>query len=111
MSLFPEVQKIAQAEIDALTKSSRLPTLEDRTNLPYVDAIVKETLRWNPVVPLGKLLLIIPVIFLTLTLSGVPHVPTQDDVFGDVLIPKGAAVLPNVWYGAFVYPGRLAVDL
>ena len=54
MMLYPDVQKRAQAEIDAVVGTQRLPTLEDRPGLPYVNALVKEALRWNPVVPMGS---------------------------------------------------------
>jgi len=53
--MYPEVQRKAQAEIDRFIESDRLPTLADQPSLPYVDALVKEVLRWNPVTPLGKL--------------------------------------------------------
>ena len=54
MLLYPEVQAKAQAEIDSVIGSGRLPDFDDRATLPYVDAILHELLRWNPVVPLGK---------------------------------------------------------
>jgi cytochrome P450 len=53
MTLYPEAQEKARAEIDAVVGSDRLPTFEDRPNLPYVDALVKEVFRWQPVIPLG----------------------------------------------------------
>lgn len=49
----PHVWKRAQVEIDAMIGTGRLPEFDDRQNLPYIDAIVRETLRWRPVVPLG----------------------------------------------------------
>ena len=55
MTLYPQVQKLAQAEIDSVIGSDRLPTSEDRARLPYVNAVIKEVLRWNPVAPLGKI--------------------------------------------------------
>lgn len=55
MVLYPEVQARAQAEIDRVIGSGRLPTFDDRASLPYLDAIFVELLRWSPVVPLGKL--------------------------------------------------------
>jgi cytochrome P450 len=54
MVLFPEVQEKAQAEIDAVVGKDRLPTFGDRDALPYIEAIICETMRWNPPVPLGK---------------------------------------------------------
>jgi hypothetical protein len=54
--LHPEIQTIAQKELDAVTRRERLPTFEDRSRLPFVDAICKEILRWRPVVPMGELL-------------------------------------------------------
>ena len=53
MVLFPEAQRMAQAEIDRVIGPDRLPSLADRENLPYVDALVKEVFRFNPVAPLG----------------------------------------------------------
>jgi len=53
MILFPEVQEKAQAEIDSVVGKDRLPTFDDRDALPYIEAIICETLRWNPPVPLG----------------------------------------------------------
>ena len=57
MALYPEVQKKAQAEIDAVVGPNRLPEFHDRPSLPYINAIVKELSRWNLVLPLGKPLL------------------------------------------------------
>ena len=56
MTLHPEIQIRAQAEIDAVVGDTwqRMPSLSDRAKLPYVSAIVLELLRWNPAVPLGQ---------------------------------------------------------
>ena len=54
--LRPEVQTMAQKELDGVTMRERLPTFEDRSKLPFVDAICKEVTRWKPVVPLSELL-------------------------------------------------------
>ncbi|KAN0084464.1 Cytochrome P450 [Tylopilus felleus] len=78
--LNPEAQVKAQAQIDALLCNTRLPTLEDRPSLPFIDAIVRETLRYNPVTPLS-----------------VPHVATDDDVYNGFHIPKGSVLLANLW--------------
>ncbi|KAK0446235.1 cytochrome P450 [Armillaria borealis] len=51
--LYPEVQAKAQAELDAVVGPTRLPNFDDRPQLPYIDAILLEALRWNPVVPMG----------------------------------------------------------
>lgn len=53
MILFPEVKKKAQKEIDNVIGIDRLPNLEDRARLPYVDRVVQEVLRWLPVTPIG----------------------------------------------------------
>lgn len=81
MMLHPEVQRKAQEEIDRVVGTERLPGVADREKLPYIDAIVKEVLRWNPVAPMG-----------------LPHMTTEDDVCEGYLIPKGALLLPNIWY-------------
>ncbi|KAH7931262.1 cytochrome P450 [Leucogyrophana mollusca] len=81
MTLFPEIQKKAQAEIDAVIGTDRLPTFADRDSMPYVDALAKEVLRWNVVVPLA-----------------VPHRVTEDDVHDGYYIPKGSLIMPNIWF-------------
>jgi len=53
MALYPEVQKKAQLEINAVIGNDRLPDFRDRDALPYTNAIVKEAMRWQPVTPLG----------------------------------------------------------
>jgi hypothetical protein len=46
MTLNPEIQAQAQAEIDSVLKG-RLPTIGDQNELPYTNAIALETLRWG----------------------------------------------------------------
>ena len=55
MALFPEVQRTAQTEIDTVLGPDALPTFADRDKLPYVNAVIKEVYRWNPVAPLCAL--------------------------------------------------------
>ncbi|KAG2087118.1 cytochrome P450 [Suillus discolor] len=80
MVLYPDVQKRAQAEIDSVVGRERLPTFEDRASLPYIEAVVRETFRWQPVAPLG-----------------VPHATSSDDVYNGYFIPKGTIVTYNTW--------------
>ena len=49
----PRIWKRAQTEIDAFVGTNRLPEFDDRSSLSYVDAIVRETMRWQPPGPLG----------------------------------------------------------
>lgn len=81
MSVYPEVQKRAQKEIDEVIGQSRLPRLEDRPNLPYINAIIKESLRWLPSVPLG-----------------IPHAAQEDGELHGFHIPKGAILVPSTWW-------------
>ena len=52
MVLFPEVQKKAQAQIEAVC-GDRLPEMEDSEKLPYIRCVMKETFRWLPAAVLG----------------------------------------------------------
>ena len=56
MTLYPDVQRKAQAEIDQIVGNSRLPDFSDEGALPYVQAVLKEALRWRPAGPLGGFL-------------------------------------------------------
>ncbi|EAU84014.2 cytochrome P450 [Coprinopsis cinerea okayama7 len=80
LCLFPEVHKKAQVEIDAVVGNDRLPTFEDRQNLPYINALVSEVLRWHAVTP-----------------TSVPHRVLEDDIHNGYFIPKGSLVIANVW--------------
>ena len=53
LTLYPEVQKRAQAELDSVVSRDRLPTFDDRLRLPYIEALCKEVLRWKMVTPMG----------------------------------------------------------
>jgi cytochrome P450 len=53
MMLYPDVQAKAQAELDAVVGSDRLPDYSDRGDLPYVNSVILETLRWKVVIPMG----------------------------------------------------------
>jgi cytochrome P450 len=53
MALYPDVQRKAQAELDAVIGPNRLPNYDDQESLPYINAMVKETMRWQLVAPIG----------------------------------------------------------
>ena len=52
MVVHPALQVKAQVEIDAVVGKDRLPTMDDRPLLPFIDAIYREILRYNPIAPL-----------------------------------------------------------
>ncbi|KAH9851712.1 cytochrome P450 [Lenzites betulinus] len=79
LALYPEVQKKAQAELDAVVGPDRLPDYNDRDKLVYVNAIIKETLRWHNVLPM------------------ITHRTVEDDEFRGCFIPAGTTILVNVW--------------
>jgi len=102
MVLYPDVQRRAQAEIDLVIGRDQLPTFEDRASLPYIDAVLRETLRWEPVVPLGNLLHWVISQFLK-ALIGLPHATTSDDIYDGYFIPKGLLCLFNEEVGLMSY--------
>jgi cytochrome P450 len=54
MVQYPDIQARAQEEIDNVTHGERLPNITDRDSMPYMQRIVQEVLRWQPVLPLGS---------------------------------------------------------
>ncbi|KAF8670832.1 Heavy metal translocatin [Rhizoctonia solani] len=55
MTLYPDVQAKAQSEIATYLQAhsdKRFITMDDKPHLPYVSALVRETLRWHPVLTL-----------------------------------------------------------
>ncbi|KAK0469621.1 cytochrome P450, partial [Desarmillaria tabescens] len=95
--LYPEVQAKAQAELDAVVGSTRLPNFNDRPQLPYIDAILLEALRWNPVVPMG-----------------VAHRSLNADVYKGYYIPAGMSQMRSpclaILHDEKVYPNPLIFD-
>lgn len=81
MSVFPDVQRRAQQEIDEVVGRSRLPRHQDRAGLPYVNAVVRESLRWLPSAPLG-----------------VPHAAQADGEVRGFRVPRGAVLMHSTWW-------------
>lgn len=97
MLLYPHELKKAQDEIDRVLGRNRLPNIDDRPSLPYLECVLKEVVRWafwafsfviwvtnqvhrmNPMVPLGM-----------------PHRLMEDDFYRDFYIPEGTNVLANI---------------
>jgi len=52
--MYPEVQSKAFEEIDRVVGHNQLPTLADLEDLPYIEALWKETLRWSPPLPTSE---------------------------------------------------------
>ncbi|KIJ53134.1 hypothetical protein M422DRAFT_155512, partial [Sphaerobolus stellatus SS14] len=77
---YPDWISKAQSEIDAIVGSDRMPTFKDRPLLPYVTAIVQETLRWRPAARFGM-----------------PHQSIVDDIVDKYFIPKGSVVFFVPW--------------
>jgi cytochrome P450 len=57
MLIYPDVQAKAQAEVDRVVGKNRLPELDDAADMPYVQGLANECLRWLPVLPMCTLLL------------------------------------------------------
>ena len=81
MTLYPEIQKRAQDEIDRVVGRDRLPTFEDRAELPFLECIMRELYRWNPAAPMA-----------------VTHRLMKDDEYEGHFIPGGTTVIPNIWF-------------
>ncbi|KAK5034186.1 hypothetical protein LTS07_003106 [Exophiala sideris] len=80
MLLHPEVQAKGREAIDRAVDDSRLPTFEDLPNANYINQIVKEVMRWRPVITLG-----------------IPHANTTEDEYAGYYIPKDSIVYGNIW--------------
>ncbi|KAJ2919890.1 hypothetical protein MD484_g619, partial [Candolleomyces efflorescens] len=81
---YPQVMKKAQEELDRVVGRDRLPEYDDTSSLPYLQALIKETMRrvcsWRPITP-----------------TGVPHSVIVDDTYEGKLIPAGTTIMPNIF--------------
>jgi len=73
-------------ELDRVIGSDRLPTWEDRDQLPYLNAVICELMRWKHFAPFG-----------------LPHMTLEDTTCGGYNIPQGAQVLVN-FHASFMDP-------
>ncbi|KAF9072171.1 cytochrome P450 [Rhodocollybia butyracea] len=78
--LNPDILKKGQAAVDVVVGRDRLPNLDDKGSIPYIDALVMEGLRWRPVVPLGM-----------------PHSTSQENIYRGYHIPANTIVIGNAW--------------
>ncbi|XP_029905553.1 cytochrome P450 2J2-like [Myripristis murdjan] len=79
MAKYPEIQEKVQAEIDRVIGQSRQPSMMDRANLPYTDAVIHEVQRIGNIVPLS-----------------LPHSTNKNIQLGDYTVPKGVVIIPNL---------------
>ncbi|XP_062280781.1 cytochrome P450 2J4-like [Scomber scombrus] len=73
----PDIQEKVQAEIDSVIGQIRQPTMADRPNLPYTDAVIHEIQRMGNIVPLNGL-----------------RMAAKDTTLGGYFIPKGTSLMP-----------------
>uniref|UniRef100_A0A3Q1HK00 Uncharacterized protein n=1 Tax=Anabas testudineus TaxID=64144 RepID=A0A3Q1HK00_ANATE len=79
MAKYPEIQEKVQAEIDRVIGQSRQPSMGDRANMPYTDAVIHEIQRMGNIVPLS-----------------LPHITSKELRLGGYVIPKGITIIPNL---------------
>nr|XP_020831633.1 cytochrome P450 2C26-like isoform X2 [Phascolarctos cinereus] len=73
----PEVQAKIQEEIDHVIGRNRVPSIKDRQDMPYMDAVVHEVQRFIDLLPLN-----------------LPHAVNRDIHFQQYVLPKGTTVFP-----------------
>ncbi|XP_067650308.1 cytochrome P450 2J4-like [Haliotis asinina] len=82
LAINPDVQDRAVALMKSVVPVDRMPTLADKPQLPYIEAIVMEVLRIAPPVPLG-----------------IPHTSLQHTIsMESYTLPKGTMALCNIWH-------------
>ncbi|XP_025896494.1 cytochrome P450 2J2-like [Nothoprocta perdicaria] len=79
MAAYPDIQARVQAEIDAVVGQTRQPGLDDRTSLPYTNAVVHELQRFSNVIP-----------------GSVPRLTTRDTLLRGFFVPKGTVLITNL---------------
>ncbi|XP_071498195.1 steroid 17-alpha-hydroxylase/17,20 lyase-like [Diadema antillarum] len=81
MAAFPKKQAKAQEELERVISSQgKKLLLENKAQLPYLQAVINEVLRYS-----------------SLSLLGIPHAAAQDTEINGYFIPKGTQVMANFW--------------
>jgi len=84
-----DVQKRFQREIDDVVSTDRLPSLGDKSRLPYTDAVILEVMRRHTVVPLY-----------------IPHATLRDTEVLGYYVPKGSMVINELRMFSTLIAGR-----
>ncbi|KAF4289280.1 hypothetical protein KXX33_003362 [Aspergillus fumigatus] len=79
LAMFPEAQARAHEEVTRILGDGRMATLADEPQMPYIKAVIKETLRLCPVAT-----------------TGLRRMADGDVKYRDYVIPKGTILLANL---------------
>ncbi|EJD35338.1 cytochrome P450 [Auricularia subglabra TFB-10046 SS5] len=93
----PDVQLKGQREIDAVLGATRLPALDDRQRLPYVEAVMKECMRECAAEFLVTHRLICAPGYNTIGPLALGHSLRREDKYDGYTLPKGSTVYMNLW--------------
>ena len=98
MLLHPEVQEKLHEEIDQVVGQDRLPTFDDHINLPYLHAVRKEGMRWQPPGPIGRILIVTLKLRTDATAAlGIPHKCKNEDTYKGYVFPANTVFIINLW--------------
>ncbi|KAE9390448.1 cytochrome P450 [Gymnopus androsaceus JB14] len=118
MVKYPGYQKKAQQELDRVVGSNRLPEFDDKSSLPYIQAILNEVLRYesesaltcqsqpgvqkyclggSPSIPWVRIHICLFFFCVEVPLTVMAHLSTEEDIYRGYRIPKNATVMANVW--------------
>ncbi|KAF8878783.1 cytochrome P450 [Infundibulicybe gibba] len=80
MALYPAVQLQLHTELDEVIGLDQLPCASDVHRLPFLNAVLKEVLRYAPIANFA-----------------LPHMVTKEDEYAGFRIPQNSTIIANVW--------------